>query len=196
MPRRRRALAGLAALSGCVFLVLAAVFWIGTNIDAAEGSDAAWVHALGVAGSAAVLPLVTLLSGLALALIGRRAESVLLVLGVGGAGVLTYLAKGVLQVVGADDDGGRLSDYPSGHAATTTAFAGALATIVFRTTTSFTWRLAALACGGAAILLMSVARVEGGGHTTIDVVGGVALGLFWLAVCLLVFAATRPATSA
>jgi len=56
-----------------------------------------------------------------LVLAGRRADARFLLLAVGGAGVLTYVLKGILQLLGADHDDGRLSNFPSGHAAVAVA---------------------------------------------------------------------------
>ena len=180
----------VVVLAGAVFVALAAVFWAGSNTHGAEGAEPLWAEVFGELGSHRVLPAATLLFCLVLAVAGRRADAILVLAAVTGAGVLTYGAKAILQVVGADDDGGRISDYPSGHSTTTAAFTGALVVLVWRSTENAVARATAVA--GAAVLtaLMSLARVESGGHTALDVLGGVALGVGWLAVCLLVL---RPA---
>lgn len=133
-----------------------------------------------------MLPVAVLALALGLLLAGRWAEARFLLLAVTGAGVLMYAARIGLQALGADDDGGRLSDYPSGHTAATTAFVGALTVLVWDASRNLYTRALTAASAAAVIVVMSWARVASGGHTVLDVVGGVALSLCWLAVCMLV----------
>jgi undecaprenyl-diphosphatase len=168
-----------------VFLALTATFWVGSFADANADHVPGWTH-LGDLGSWRVLPALTLAIVVALAAAGRISAARFVLVSVVGAGVLMYAARIVLQVVGADQDAGRLSDFPSGHTTATTALFGALAAVVWTATRSRAIR--ALTAGGAAAVIaaVAVARVAGGGHTVLDVVGGVALGVCWMAVCLLV----------
>src|SRR3970282_1875731 len=120
-----------AAAAWLTFAALTVVFWAGTNAAEAIAHPPSWARAVGEIGGWAVLPAGTVLLGLVLALTGRGQAALFFVGAVAGAGVLAYTAKVVLQVVGADDDGGRISDFPSTHAATTVAFTGALAVLVW-----------------------------------------------------------------
>ena len=182
---RRRALVATALGSGAFFLALTATFWLGSFSDANADHVPAWTR-LGDLGSWRILPALTLAIVVALAVAGRSSAARFVLVSVVGAGVLMYAARIVLQVVGADHDAGRLSDFPSGHTTATTALFGALAAVVWTSTQSRAGR--ALAAGGAVAVVAAVAaaRVVSGGHTVLDVVGGVALGVCWLAICLLV----------
>lgn len=177
-------LAALAAVSLATFVALAAAFWIGSNTTVPVHNPPDWARALGGAGSWKVLPLLVLVSALGLALAGRRRAAVSLVAAVGGAGVLAYVAKVLLQFLGADDDGGRLSDYPSAHVATTAAFTGATACLVWRRLHSMPVRAAAVALAVTATVSMGWARVAEGSHSVLDAVGGAVLAVGWLAACV------------
>jgi undecaprenyl-diphosphatase len=190
----RAPLLAAAASSLVAFVALAAAFWIGTNTNGGHASEPGWAAAVGEAGSWKALPLLVLAIGAVLLVRGHVAETRFLLVAVLGAGVLMYAARITLQALGADDDGGRLSDFPSGHTAAATAFLGAVMVLVWNA-----WRdtrVRALAAGGAVagVVVMGWARVASGGHTALDVAGGVALGIGWLAVCLLVLPPdeTRP----
>jgi membrane-associated phospholipid phosphatase len=171
--------------SGLVFVVSSAVFWIGSSASPERGPVPAWTRLSDLA-SWRVLPLATIVIAAALALAGRQGAARFVLTAVAGAGVLMYVARIVLQVVGADEDGGRLSDFPSGHATVTTALVGALAALVWLGSSGRGVR--ALAAAGAIVAVVAVgwARIASQGHSPLDVLGGVALGVFWLAVCLLV----------
>ena len=193
--RRRSALVAGAAVSGAVFLALAAVFWIGSNANQETGRVPDWTRLSELAGPR-VLPVLTVVLVLALAAAGRRTAARFLLASVAGAGILMYALRIVLQAVGADDDGGRLSDFPSGHATATTALAGALVAIVWLGAESRAVRWLAAGLGVAAIVAVGWARVAGHDHTWLDVLGGVALGIVWLAICLLVVPPDRDRTFA
>lgn len=74
--------------------------------------------------------------------------------------------------------------FPSGHAAGSTVFYGALCALVFAHTPSRGWR--ALACCVAAVMVVLVAfsRVYLGAHYVSDVIAGMAEGLACLALLL------------
>jgi membrane-associated phospholipid phosphatase len=176
----------VAAGSAAVFLALAAVFWTGTNTQGDDAADPLWTRIADVLGGPTFLPAAVLALIAALLLAGRWLEARFLAVAVVGAGLAMYTARVVLQAVGADDDDGRLSDFPSGHAAAATAFAGAL-TVLGWARWSNVWARVALAGVGAAVVVAAgSARIEAGDHTLLDIVGGVALGVGWLALSLLV----------
>jgi membrane-associated phospholipid phosphatase len=186
LPRHDAVLIAVGVLGAIVFLALTAAFWLGVSGGSASEPHAGWAREVGRLGSWYVLPFVTVLLALVLGLRGRWSEARFLLIAVGGAGILMYTARVLLEVWGADPDGGRLSDYPSGHTTATTALAGALAVIVGYRSPRLRTRAVAVACASGVIVLMCVARVLGGGHTVLDVVGGVTLGVAWLAVSVLV----------
>jgi membrane-associated phospholipid phosphatase len=97
-----------------------------------------------------------------------------------------YTARAVLQAVGADDDDGRLSDFPSGHTSAATVVAGAFAVLAWNRWTSRRARAIAAALAAGAVVIVGAARLVAGDHTIVDVAGGAALGVCWLAVCLVV----------
>jgi membrane-associated phospholipid phosphatase len=183
--RRHAALIGTAAGAGAVFVVLTAAFWVGSSVREEPASVPSWTR-LSDAASWRVLPLVTLVIALGLAVAGRRASALFLLVSVAGAGVVMYAARIVLQVVGADNDAGRLSDFPSGHTTATTALVGALTVIVWDGSRSRAVRVLTATAAVASVVVVGWARVDGGGHTWLDVFGGAALGIAWLALCLLV----------
>ena len=127
----RAALVGVAITACASFFVLAAAFWIGSNMEGHPSPTPDWARVVGEIGGVKVLPALVLALAAALLVAGRLAEARFLILSLVGAGVLMYTARSVLQVLGADDDGGRLSDYPSGHTAATTAFLGAVTVLVW-----------------------------------------------------------------
>ncbi len=180
-----------AAAAWVTFAALTAVFWAGASADEAVAHPPSWARAVGEVGGWAVLPAGTILLGLALALAGRDRAALFFVGAVAGAGVLAYTAKVALQVVGADDDGGRISDFPSTHAATTVAFTGALAVLVWRGSGNRTVRALIAAAAVTASVVMGWSRVTGGFHSVIDVAGGAALGVAWLATWMLALASIK-----
>ncbi len=184
-------LVDLAAAAWLTFAALTAVFWAGTNAGEPVAHPPSWARVVGEAGGWAVLPAGTVLLGLALALAGRGRAALFFVGAVAGAGVLAYTAKVVLEVVGADDDGGRISDFPSTHAATTVAFTGALVVLVSRGSGNRTVRALIALAAVTASVAMGWSRVTGGFHSVIDVAGGAALGVAWLATWLLALASIK-----
>jgi len=181
----RAALVGVAITAWAAFFVLAATFWIASNAEGHHGPTPDWARVVGEIGGLKALPLLVLGLGAAFFLAGRLAEARFLLLVVTGAGILMYAARIALQVLGADDDGGRLSDYPSGHTAATAAFLGAVTVLVWKAWRSAGVRVLSACAAAAGIVAMAWARVAAGEHTVLEVAGGIALGVGWLAVCLL-----------
>ncbi|HEY4622051.1 MAG TPA: phosphatase PAP2 family protein [Gaiellaceae bacterium] len=181
----------LAAASWLTLAALAVVFWAGASADEAVAHPPSWARAVGEVGGWAVIPAGTVLLGLALVLAGRARSALFFVPAVAGAGVLAYAAKVALQVVGADDDGGRISNFPSTHEATTVAFTGALAVLVWRGSGNRTVRALIAVAAVTASVAMGWSRVTGGFHSVIDVAGGAALGVAWLATWMLALASIK-----
>jgi undecaprenyl-diphosphatase len=75
--------------------------------------------------------------------------------------------------------------FPSGHAAASTVFYGALCALVFARWRSGAVRAAAIGVSAVMVLLVAFSRVYLGAHYLSDVVAGVALG----AICLALFLA-------
>jgi undecaprenyl-diphosphatase len=181
----RRALLGLAAASFAVFAALAGVFWA-LNTQGSGSSGSGWGYAVSEAGGWTVLPATVLAVCGGLLVSGRWVEARFMGVAVAGAGVLMYAARVVLQAVGADEDGGRLSDYPSGHMTATTAFVVAVVVLTWSRSDGARLRALVAVAGVLAVLLMGWARVASGSHTALDVVGGITLALTWVAVCAVV----------
>jgi undecaprenyl-diphosphatase len=77
--------------------------------------------------------------------------------------------------------------FPSGHAAASTVFYGALCALVFAHTRSAAARRFTLAAAGVKVPLVMFSRVYLGAHYVSDVVAGAAVG----AICLALFAGGR-----
>ncbi len=173
------------------YAALVALFWASTNATETVAHPPSWARTVGELGGWTVLPAVTALLGLVLVLAGRSRTAVFMVGAVAGAGLLAYVSKVVLQLVGADDDGGRIADFPSTHAATTVAFTGALTVLVWRGYASPTLRALIAALAVAVSVAMGWARVAQGSHSVIDVFGGASLGVAWLTTWMLALASIR-----
>jgi len=74
--------------------------------------------------------------------------------------------------------------FPSGHAAASTVFYGALCALVFARFRQPALRAGAVAIAVAMVLAVTFSRVYLGAHYLSDVVAGVAAGTFCLTVCL------------
>jgi membrane-associated phospholipid phosphatase len=80
--------------------------------------------------------------------------------------------------------------FPSGHAMSSTVVYGALL-LVFLPMVPRRWRPAAIAGGGLLVVLIGFSRLALGVHYLSDVVGGLVLGLAWLAASAAAFAIWR-----
>jgi membrane-associated phospholipid phosphatase len=186
----RSALVGVVALSTTTLVALAGVFALVSGGEERHASSARWVELMGSAGSATVLAAVTLVLAAVLALSGRREEARFFVLASVGAAVAVYAIKILLQLVGADHDGGRLADFPSGHVAGSLALLGAVVVLLWPRFPTRARIAAVIGVAGVA-LAMAAARVASGSHSVLDVVGGIVLAVGWLALVLLVAPASR-----
>ncbi|MBM2823502.1 MAG: hypothetical protein HW413_2248 [Thermoleophilia bacterium] len=173
------------------YAALVALFWASTNATESIAHPPSWARTLGEIGGWTVLPAVTALLGLVLVLAGRSRTAVFMVGAVAGAGLLAYVSKVVLQLVGADDDGGRIADFPSTHAASMVAFTGAVTVLVWRGSANRTLRALVAVLAVAVSIAMGWARVAQGSHAVIDVLGGACLGVAWLATWMLALASIR-----
>ncbi len=110
---QQRCLVAAVAVSAALLAVLSAVFAATSGDSGDLRSAPGWASALGVRSrdrSCCRSPRSAV--AVALALAGRRAEAVFLLAAVVGAGVLTYVLKVILQVLGADQDGGAAGRLP------------------------------------------------------------------------------------
>jgi membrane-associated phospholipid phosphatase len=73
--------------------------------------------------------------------------------------------------------------FPSGHATMATLFYGGVAAVVLHLSRRPVVRGVTLALVTALILLIAYTRVYLGAHWTTDVVAGILIGLFWVAIC-------------
>lgn len=199
MSLTRRSLLLLGGASLAAFAGLALAFAATSGPHVGEPVEApTWARAVGHLAGPVVLPLLTLAACAALVLVGRLAAARFLLLAVTGAGALTYALKALLQALGADQDGGRISDFPSGHSAAITALAGALLVLAWPLARDTPPRLAAAVAALGVTVAVSWSRVAVGAHSVLDVAGGAALALAWLALCVVLWepgrAGARSAT--
>ena len=78
------------------------------------------------------------------------------------------------------------ASYPSGHTVRAVLMGGLIVAAFAWTGRRRAVRLAALVAGIAFATLVGVARIASGEHWPTDVIGGLALGVAWLTICLLV----------
>jgi membrane-associated phospholipid phosphatase len=123
-----------------------------------------------------------------LVLLGHRWAALMEVIAAVGSGGLYLVLQqlvgqprpsaDLVQVAGAI----QLSGFPSGHLATFTAVFGFVAFLGYRGLRSSAVRWLPVGLVAVLLILMSFARVYAGQHWLSDVLGGVLLGLLWLAV--------------
>jgi undecaprenyl-diphosphatase len=120
---------------------------------------------------------------------GETALGVLLLVVVLGGQLLNALAKDGYDrprpTAGSPIELPSSWSFPSGHAMTGIAVFGFLGLILARELASARARAAAIVAGFALGVLVGASRVVLNVHFLTDVLGGAALGLAWLAVCLL-----------
>jgi undecaprenyl-diphosphatase len=141
-----------------------------------------------VGGAAGVAVLVALVAAW-LVRRGWRMEAAVLVAAAAGSQLLSTLAKEGYDrprpTAGSPIALPSSSSFPSGHATTGIAVFGLLGLLLAARLSSRAARLAAIAAGFAVGSLIGASRVVLDVHFLTDVVAGAALGLAWLAVCLL-----------
>ena len=74
--------------------------------------------------------------------------------------------------------------FPSGHAFAATVLYGGLAAFAVMALQTWRWRVSAVLGAVSLVVLVAFTRVALGVHYLSDVLGGMALGLAWLALCL------------
>jgi undecaprenyl-diphosphatase len=122
---------------------------------------------------------------------GETALGMLLILVTLGGQLLNSMAKGGYDrprpTAGSPIDLPASSSFPSGHAMTGIAVFGLLGLVLARRLHSARARAAAVIAGFTLGALIGASRVVLNVHFLTDVLGGAALGLAWLAACVLVF---------
>ena len=149
-----------------------------------EGLDAGF-RAVTWLGSLYVLAPLAVLLVAALLYFQKRWEALLLVVGLGGAVLWGHLTKAILgrprpalvePVIVLPADG----SFPSAHTTQIVAFALCVVLIVRRLWPE--WQFAALAVAALLIVIVAVSRVYLQVHYPSDVLGGLLLGIGWIAL--------------
>lgn len=148
------------------------------------------------AGSSLVVDVVAVVAALALLIIRRWRDAVLVVVARLGELASTSAVKELLArprptLLNPVDHAGGYS-FPSGHAAGSAAVYGALVVLVLPRVAR--WARAMLLAAGALLIgAVAASRVLLGVHYPSDVVAGAALGLAWVGVAALLVTLFRPA---
>ena len=74
--------------------------------------------------------------------------------------------------------------FPSGHTMGSTLLAGSLAFILATSLKAWRWRVLSIFSAFLFVLLIALTRIYLGAHYLSDVLGAMAAGLLWLALCL------------
>lgn len=191
-------------------LVLIGATWLFGNIaeDVMTGDPltildhnvAVWLHARATPRLTTIMLVITYLHsmpgvsvmalGVALYLWRRRCLywMLALILTVPGGMLLNVLLKHAFHRVRPSFDNPILTlttySFPSGHTMTATVFYGVLAAFAVRKIKSWQGRLLVILGAGLMILLVGFSRIYLGAHYLSDVLGAMAEGLAWLALCL------------
>jgi undecaprenyl-diphosphatase len=200
IDRRVRIVAGVVALLGLSFVVLALTLRAagGTSIDlavtrAVQLIDAPAFTALMVAisapGYAPWMGVILWSASLGLLLGGLWREAIF-VLATEGAGVLAATVKLLVERPRPTAEAVRVASalvdysFPSGHVVGYVTLFGFLAFVLFVRFRKSWWRTLALALLGLLIGLVGVSRIHLGYHWASDVLGGYALGTAYLLVLI------------
>lgn len=197
---------GLELLGGLLVLTLGA--WVfGVMVEELSEGDthldtrfAAWLHERATPGwtsffekvtwlgNVPVLAVVTVVAGIVLWRIRRKAELELLLLAVIGTQVLTLGLKlgFARERPFFPDPLATESSYsfPSGHSSISLAVYGTLGYIAARHAAGRRRQIAALAGAAALVLLIGFSRLYLGVHYLSDVIAGFSLALAWVALCV------------
>ncbi|HEX2292741.1 MAG TPA: phosphatase PAP2 family protein [Gaiellaceae bacterium] len=193
-------LGGLAVLFAGAWLFAVVAEEVVEGNTHADTRLADWLHdhaqpwlteifeAITVLGNFATLLAVVAVAAVLLLRRGERAEAALVVLAFAGAQVITFGLK-----LGFQRERPFFPDplatetsysFPSGHSVVSAAVYGAIGLILARHLSTRRAQLAALAGAALLILLIGFSRLYLGVHYLTDVVAGIALGLAWLALCV------------
>lgn len=197
---------GLELLGGLVVLTLGAWVFGALAENLAEGDTDAdvrlanWLHdhaspgwteffeAVTVLGNVPTLAVVTLLAGVVLWRRGLTRELQLLLLAAVGAEILTVGLK-----LGFERERPFFSDplatestysFPSGHSSVSLAVYGTIGFIAARHARTRRRQIGVLVAAAALVLLIGFSRLYLGVHYLSDVIAGYAVGLAWVALCV------------
>ncbi len=200
---------GLQLTIGVLLLVGASWLFGGIAEDVVHGDPltvvdrhvAAWIHqrrthrmlfamrAVTALGSRDVVVAVTGAAALVLLWTRRWYRLLALALVLPGGALLDILLKAAFHRARPDfaDTVGLFQGYsfPSGHAMGATLLYGLLAAFAVQSLRSWRWRARAVTGAIVVVLLVAFSRLYLGAHYLSDVLGGIAAGTAWLALCLI-----------
>ena len=151
-------------------------------------------------GDTLVLALLTIVVAALLWLLGRRSYTMLLILSVGGAALMTPVLKGLF-----DRPRPQLFEwrahyaptslaYPSGHATMSMVTFITIAFIIHRLSTSRSVSLLSAAFAAFVIGLIGLSRLYLGVHYPSDVIAGYVVGFAWATFCAVIIEAMQNHT--
>ena len=193
----------LLGVSTALFAIVVAVVLLWDGADRLDVRFVAWVNRIAPeslvdtmrvvthAGSALVLVIVALLSGVLLARRGRVHAAAFVVAAAVGGLVTTQILKAAIRRARPelDEPYVQLTTYafPSGHALAATATYGALAIVLYTSLRARRERHLLLAGLAALIVLVAASRVVLGAHYLLDVLAGTVGGIALLSALVLAF---------
>ncbi|MEO8433409.1 MAG: phosphatase PAP2 family protein [Pyrinomonadaceae bacterium] len=117
-----------------------------------------------------------------------RSQALALVLSVAGGGLLNVILKNVFLRSRPSLENPILTltshSFPSGHTMAATCFYGALCVFAVWSLKAWSGRLLAIVTAAFMIMLVGFSRIYLGAHYLSDVLGAIAEGLAWVAICL------------
>jgi membrane-associated phospholipid phosphatase len=187
------------AVAAGLFLVTALAIALSTSLAALDAKAGTWLHvratplvsnamvAVSFLGAPTTLTIVAVAGSLLLLYGRRRSEAVTLSAVVLGGNLLNFCLKHLIQRGRPvfDDPIFSLPTYsfPSGHAMASTVFYGLLSIYALVNARQRYAAYVAVAAAVFVVALVSFSRVYLGLHYLSDVVGGIAEGVAWLALC-------------
>ena len=183
----------------CLFLVIALATALSAPLAALDANVATWLHvrvtplvsnamaAVSFLGAPTTLTIVAVAGSLVLLYRRRHLEAATLSTVVLGGNLLNYCLKHLIQRGRPvfDDPIFSLPTYsfPSGHAMASTVFYGLLAIYASANASQRHAVYVVIAAAVFMVVLVSFSRIYLGLHYLSDVVGGIAEGIAWLALC-------------
>jgi membrane-associated phospholipid phosphatase len=187
------------AVAAGLFLVIALAIALSTSLAALDAKAGTWLHvratplvsnamvAVSFLGAPTTLTIVAVAGSLLLLYRRRHSEAVTLSAVVLGGNLLNFCLKHLIQRGRPvfDDPIFSLPTYsfPSGHAMASTVFYGLLSIYALVNARQRYAASVAVAAAVFMVALVSFSRVYLGLHYLSDVVGGIAEGVAWLALC-------------